>query len=75
MSSGNHTANALDSLHILSDYPLLASIATQVTKATKLDGRACRHLYMTAALHNVLWDEASPREQELMTVLGVVAKT
>ena len=72
---GDVSSNSLDSLHTLSDYPLLASIATQVKKATKLDGRACRHLYMTAALHNVLWNKASPQEQEFMIVLGVVAKT
>lgn len=64
------TEVVLNSLHTLDDYPLLASIACQITKATKLDGRACRHIYMTAAPHNVTWNEVSPREQQFMIVLG-----
>ncbi len=67
---GPHNASALHSLHVLDDYPLLLSIATHITKATKLDGRACRHLYMTA-LHKVHWNEVLPREQQLMTALGL----
>lgn len=63
----------LNSLHIVDDYPHLASVARQITKATRLDGRACRHIYMTA-LHTFNWNDVSPREQELMAVLGVVAK-
>ena len=63
----------LNSLYIVDDYTHLASVARQITKATRLDGRACRHIYMTA-LHTFNWNDVSPREQELMTALGVVAK-
>lgn len=64
------TAVVLNSLHTLDDYPLLASIASQIAKATKLNGRACRHIYMTAAPQNVTWNEVSPRELQFMIVLG-----
>ncbi len=67
---GPHNASALHSLHVLDEYPLLLSIATPITKATKLDGRACLHLYMTA-LHKVRWNEVLQREQQLMTALGL----
>ena len=36
--SDTDIAVVLNSLHTLDDYPLLASIACQITKATKLDG-------------------------------------
>jgi hypothetical protein len=34
----------------LSDYPLLAALASKQTTAIRLDGRACRHLYAKASL-------------------------
>lgn len=68
--SDTDIAVVLNSLHTLDDYPLLASIACRITKATKLDGRACRHIYITASPHNVTWTEVSPREQQFMIVLG-----
>lgn len=68
---GPHNASVLHSLHVLDEYPLLLSIATPITRATKLDGRACRHLYMTALHNKVHWNELLPREQQLMTALGL----
>lgn len=38
----------LQSLYRLSDFPVLAGIARERTKATKLDGRACKMLYLDA---------------------------
>jgi hypothetical protein len=68
-----HNAVILNSLHIVDDYPHLASVARQITNATRLDGRACRHIYMTA-LHTVKWNDVSPPEQQFMAALGVLAK-
>lgn len=67
---GPHNDSALHSLHVLDSYPVFQSIATPITNATKLDGRAYRHLYVTA-LHKVHWNEVLPREQQLMTALGL----
>ena len=36
-------------LHRLADYPVLDALAREGTKAIKLDGRACHHLYTVAA--------------------------
>jgi len=38
----------LQSLYCLSDYTVLAGIAREQSKATKLDGRACKMLYLEA---------------------------
>ena len=73
MTVNVHNAVILNSLHIVDDYPNLASVARQITNATRLDGRACRHIYMTA-LHTFNWNDVPPHEQELMAALGVVAK-
>lgn len=39
----------MHALYRLADYPVLVSLAQGRTKATKLDGRACRYLYTEAA--------------------------
>lgn len=39
----------MQALYRLADYPVLASLARDRTAATKLDGRACQHLYTEAA--------------------------
>ena len=62
------TMSALDRL---ADFPVLASLARERTQASKLDGRACRHLYLQAAttlqaLH------IPAHELALMQALGVV---
>lgn len=61
---------AENSLHTLADYPVLATLAKGRTAATKLDGRACRFLYIEAIS---LIDEAllSDKEKALMQSLGV----
>lgn len=68
---GTHDPVVLRSMHALDDYPVLAAIACRVTNATKLDGRACRHLYLTSSspIQSV---DVSASEQKLMAALGVV---
>lgn len=73
VTSDIDTSVILNSLHALDDYPYLASLARQITSATRLDGRACRHVYLTA-LQSFKWNDVSPREQELMAALGLVEK-
>ena len=61
----------MSALYRLADFPVLASLARERTQASKLDGRACRHLYLQAAttlqaLH------IPAHELALMQALGVV---
>lgn len=60
----------MQSLYRLSDFPVLAAIARERTKATKLDGRACKMLYSDALQ---LIDLSTVPESELafMRRLGV----
>lgn len=41
-------ATVFQALHRLADYPVLADLAARHTQATRLDGRACHHLYAQA---------------------------
>lgn len=41
--------SVMHALYRLADYPVLASLARGRTEATKLDGRACEHIYTDAA--------------------------
>lgn len=61
----------LRSMHALDDCPVLAAIACWVTKAIKLDSRACRHLYLTSS-SPIKSVDVSASEQKLMAALGVV---
>jgi len=60
----------MQSLYRLSDFPVLAGIARESTGATRLDGRACKALYLDAL---PLIDLATVSENELdfMRRLGV----
>ena len=68
---GTHDPVVLRSKHALDDYPVLAAIAYRVTKAIKLDGRACRHLYLTSS-SQIQSVDVSASEQKFMAALGVV---
>lgn len=68
---GTHDPVVLRSTHALDDYPVLAAITYWVTKATKLDGRACRQLYLTSSSQIQLVD-VSASGQKFMAALGVV---
>lgn len=57
-------------LHRLADYPVLASLAQGRTEATKLDGRACLHLYQDG-LGDIDWLTVSVAEKDFMRALGL----
>ncbi len=61
----------LRSMHALDDCPVLAAIACWVTKAIKLDSRACRHLYLTSS-SQIQSVDVSASGQKFMAALGVV---
>jgi hypothetical protein len=63
----------MHALYRLADYPVLAALARERTKATKLDGRACRHLY-EAALPRIDWSAVSASELAFMRSLGIEVK-
>ena len=65
---------AMQALHRLADYPVLAALAASRTQATRLDGRACRHLY-EAAGSALAQDEISESERAFMQQLGVLVPT
>lgn len=60
----------MHALYLLADYPVLALLARDRTTATRLDGRACQHLYTEAA---ATMDVSCLPAQELafMRALGV----
>lgn len=60
----------LQSLYRLSDYPVLAAIAHEQSKATKLDGRTCKMLYLEA-LPSIDLSTVSESELGFMHRLGV----
>jgi len=60
----------MQSLYRLSDFPVLAGIAREHTKATKLDGRACKALYLDA-LPSIDLATVPASELDLMRRLGV----
>jgi len=60
-------------LYRLADYPVLASLAQGGTKASKLDGRACRYIY-EAALPRIDWQAMSTSERAFMHSLGIEVK-
>lgn len=73
--SSFHTGDAastavLQALHRLVDYPLLASLAKARTTASRLDGRACLHLY-TEGLKGGWPEGVSAVERAFMESLGV----
>lgn len=53
----------------LADYPLLSRLAS-ATHATRLDGRACLHLYRSA-LPSIDLNDVSQRELDFMRRLGI----
>lgn len=61
----------LRSMDALDDCPVLAAIACWVTKAIKLDSRACRHLYLTSS-SQIQSVDVSASGQKFMAALGVV---
>ena len=63
-------SDAMNALYTLADFPVLASLARERTQASKLDGRACRHLYLEAAA-KLEQPHIPSRELALMRVLGV----
>jgi hypothetical protein len=60
----------MNRLHNLSEYPVLAELACVRTKASRLDGRACKMLY-EQALQTIDLAAISPEELMLMRRLGV----
>lgn len=46
--AGIYRETALRASHRIADFPVLASLAKGRTKAIRLDGRACLHLYAEA---------------------------
>lgn len=63
----------MHTLYRLADYPVLASLAQGGTKASKLDGRACRYIY-EAALPRIDWQAVSACERAFMHSLGIEVK-
>ncbi|WP_213362867.1 hypothetical protein [Brachymonas denitrificans] len=63
----------MHTLYRLADYPVLASLAQGGTKASKLDGRACRYIY-EAALPRIDWQAVSASERAFMHSLGIEVK-
>ena len=63
----------MHTLSRLADYPVLASLAQGGTKASKLDGRACRYIY-EAALPRIDWQAVSASERAFMHSLGIEVK-
>lgn len=60
----------MHALYRLADYPVLAALVTRHAQATRLDGRACRHLYAQALdTMDVSW--LSAQELAFMRMLGV----
>ena len=63
--------NVWHALHRLTDYPVLAELArSSGTEATKLDGRACLHLYQEG-LGDIDWLTVSVAEKDFMRRLGL----
>jgi len=62
----------MQALYRLADYPVLAALASTRTAATRLDGRACLHLYKEA-LGAIDWPTVSDAERNLMRRLGLFA--
>lgn len=60
----------LHSLYRLADYPVLAELAARHTQATRLDGRACQHLY-AQVLDTMEASRFSAQELAFMRMLGV----
>lgn len=60
----------MHALYPLAEFPVLAALASARTTATKLDGRACLHLYVSA-LGDIDWLALSSREREFMRSLGL----
>ncbi len=63
-------AAVMHALYPLAEFPVLAALASAHTAATKLDGRACLHLYVSA-LGDIDWLALSSREREFMRSLGL----
>ena len=64
---------AWHALHRLAEYPVLAALAREGTEATKLDGRACRHIYESER-RQIVWRTVSARELDFMRSLGIVVE-
>lgn len=60
----------MHALYSLAEFPVLAALASAHTTATKLDGRACLHLYVSA-LGDIDWLALTSREREFMRLLGL----
>lgn len=60
----------MHALYPLAEFPVLAALASPHTVATKLDGRACLHLYVNA-LGDIDWLALTSREREFMRTLGL----
>ena len=63
----------MHTLYRLADYPVLASLAQGGTKASKLDGRACRYIYETA-VPRIDWQAVSASERAFMRALEIEVK-
>jgi inhibitor of KinA sporulation pathway (predicted exonuclease) len=57
-------------LYLLADFPVLAALASERTRATRLDGRTCQHLYKQA-MARIDWQAVSASELALMKSLGI----
>lgn len=65
----------IHALYRLTDYPMLNSLASGRTTATRLDGRACRAIYETALPHIIDWEAVSASERVFMRSLGIAFTT
>ena len=63
----------MHTLYRLADYPVLASLAQGGTKASKLDGRACRYIY-EAERQQIDWRAVSAHELDFVRSLGIVVQ-
>lgn len=62
--------NSDHTLYRLADFPLLAHLAKDKTTATKLDGRACRHIYESSS-DKLDPAQISEHEMALIRALGI----
>lgn len=74
MTSTADDPASFHALHRLADYPVLAALARESTKAIKLDGRACRYIY-ESALPRIDWLAVSASERAFMCSLGIALTT
>jgi hypothetical protein len=69
----NNDPAVFGALYLLLDYPVLHTLSREHTSSTKLDGRACHHLYKEH-WSKIDWQKVSAQELGLMTLLDLEVK-